>query len=57
MCLFEWPATSIVVSVAGCHGWAPPNSDSLYGGDGSVCARVYARAGECACVCACVMCL
>ena len=38
VCLFEWPATSIVASGAGRHGWAPPNSDSLYdGGDGGVC--------------------
>ena len=56
--LFEWPATGIVASGAGRHGWAPPNSDSLYGddgGDGGMCVHVDA----CARVCmrACVMCL
>ena len=44
MCLFVWPATSIVASgAAGRHGWTTPNSDSVYGGDGGdsgVCARV-----------------
>ena len=47
VCLFEWPATGIVASGAGRHGWAPPNSDILYGGDGSdggVCARACVRA-------------
>ena len=42
-CLFEWPATGIVVSGAGRHGWAPPNSNSLYGGGVCVhtCVRMY----------------
>ena len=44
LCLFEWPAIGIVASGAGSHGWAPPNSDSQYGGDGGVCARVCGRA-------------
>ena len=38
MCLlFQWPATGIVASGAGRHGWEPMNSDNLYGGDGGVC--------------------
>ena len=61
-CLFQWPATSIVASGTGRHGWAPTNSDSLYGGDGDggvcvparVCARACVRAHACACVRACV---
>ena len=36
MRLFEWPATGIVAGGVGRHGWAPPNSDSLNGGDDSV---------------------
>ena len=36
-CLFQWPATGIVASGAGRHGWAPTNSDKLCG-DG-MCAR------------------
>ena len=37
------PATGIVASGAGRHGWAPTNSDNLYGGgDGGVCACVRA---------------
>ena len=35
-------------------GWAPPNSDSLYGGDGGVCARVCARVCTRVCARACV---
>ena len=63
MSLFEWPATGIVTSGAGIHCWAPPNCDSLYGGDGGdggVCARVCVRACARVCtrvrasVCACV---
>ena len=36
VCLFQWPATGIVASGTGRHGWAPTNSDNLYG---DVCAR------------------
>ena len=35
-CLFQWPATGSFASGAGRHGWAPTNSDNLYGGDGGV---------------------
>ena len=42
VCLFHWSATGIVASGAGRHGWAPMNSDNLYGGDGGVCARTRA---------------
>ena len=42
-CLFQWPATGIVASGAGRHGWVPTNSDNLRGG------------GVCVCVCACVL--
>ena len=42
VCLFQWPATSIVASVAGRQGWAPTNSDKVYGGDGDVCVHVCA---------------
>ena len=50
------PATGIVASEAGRHGWAPPNSDNLYGCDGDVCVHtcVCARVCACACVRACV---
>ena len=47
VCLFQWPATGIVASGAGRHGWAPTNSDNLYGA--TACARVHVHA--------CVMCL
>ena len=42
VCLFKWPATGIVASGAGHHSWAPPNSDSLNGGDDDVYERVRA---------------
>ena len=56
MCLFEWPATGIVASRAGRHGSTPPNSNSLYDGDGGLCAHVSARmrVHACACESACV---
>ena len=57
LCLFEWPASGIVASGAGRHGWAPPNSDSLNdgeGGDGCVCACMCARTRVLARVRACV---
>ena len=45
-CLFQWPATGIVASRAGRHGWVTDssNGDNLYGGDGGVCVptRVHA---------------
>ena len=44
VCLFEWPATSIVASGAGRHGWAPTNSDNLYlGYMAAVCVRTRVR--------------
>ena len=57
-CLYQWPGTGIIASGAGRHGWAPPNSDNLLGGDGGVCgcARVCARACMRTRVHACVMC-
>ena len=52
---FNGSATGIVASGAGRHGWAPTNSDNLYGGDGGVCARVRLFAVR-AHACTCVMC-
>ena len=45
-CLFQWPATGIVASRAGRHGWATysSNGDNLYGGDGGVCVRTRVHA-------------
>ena len=45
VCLFQWQATDLVASGAGPHGWAPTNSDNLYG-DGGVC--VFRGAHACA---------
>ena len=69
-CLFQWPATGIVVRGAGGHDWRTDasNSDIMYGGDCGVCeyayvyvcvrvcvrARVCARACMCAHACACM---
>ena len=51
MCLFELPATGIVASGAGRHGWTPTNSDNLDGGDGDVCVYLLGGGHTCACVC------
>ena len=49
MCLFQWPATDIVASGAGRHGYAPTNSDNLYGDDGGMCVCVGGGAGAHTC--------
>ena len=55
VCLLEWPATGIVASAEGHHGWAPPNSITCTAATAvcaraRVCARVCAHVGMRACV-------